>query len=210
MKKLLLISFGVILLIILGCAKFNTSYDKAFEEHHLSVLNGGSGSGDYLMGTKIPIEAEYKNDSVFTNWGGDIKYLDNANSIKATVTMPNNNITITANYTKNNIPTYTLTVTNGSGSGEYIEGKTVTVTAKDSTGYTFSAWTGDIGELDHANAKTAIVTMPNKNINITATYTEIKLVTKDGMRVITGGTFSMGSNNGESNEKPVHQVTVGW
>ncbi len=31
---------------------------------------------------------------------------------------------------------------------------------------------------------------------------------KSGMMLIEGGTFKMGSNNGESNEKPVHEVSV--
>ena len=202
----LLVGFMVVLLFIFGCAKFDEELYDGFNSYSLTVKNG-SGGGKYLSGEKVTVTAKDSTGYTFSAWTGDIGELDHANAKTAIVTMPNKNINITATYT---IPTYTLTVTNGSGSGEYIEGKTVTVTAKDSIGYTFSAWTGDIGELDHVNAKTAIVTMPNNNITITATYTEINTDPQYGMRVITGGTFSMGSNNGYSTEKPVHQVTVGW
>jgi sulfatase modifying factor 1 len=45
------------------------------------------------------------------------------------------------------------------------------------------------------------------------TIDDIQLIagsdTPEGMVYVEGGTFSMGSNDGESNEKPVHKVTVG-
>jgi len=66
--------------------------------------------------------------------------------------------------------TYTLTVENGTGSGDYTENSQVQVTANVPAGQIFDAWTGDIQYLDDAGIASAEVTMPNKNIKITATF----------------------------------------
>lgn len=67
---------------------------------------------------------------------------------------------------------YALTVTNGSGSGDYWEGFKIPVSAGDSMGYAFETWTGDTAHLDDPKAKNTVVNMPGKDIAITAMYKE--------------------------------------
>lgn len=67
---------------------------------------------------------------------------------------------------------FTVDVTNGTGGGEFEAGTTVTITAMDSTGYLFDAWTGDDDILSDATKESATFTMPEKNVSFTATYVE--------------------------------------
>ncbi|WP_034861266.1 S-layer homology domain-containing protein [Ruminiclostridium cellobioparum] len=65
---------------------------------------------------------------------------------------------------------FTATVTNGTGGGSYAEGATVTITANDRSGYTFTGWSGaDVTFADTA-AKTTTFTMPAKAVTVTANY----------------------------------------
>ena len=66
---------------------------------------------------------------------------------------------------------YTVTVTDGTGGGEYAEGDTVTVTANDRSGYTFTGWSSEdgVGFAD-SKAKTTTFTMPAKSVTVKANY----------------------------------------
>ena len=65
---------------------------------------------------------------------------------------------------------YTATVTNGTGGGEYAAGVTVTITANDRSGYTFTGWSGADVTFADAAAKTTTFTMPEKAVTVTANY----------------------------------------
>ena len=67
---------------------------------------------------------------------------------------------------------FTVTVRNGSGSGEYKSGETVTITADRRSGYTFEKWTVDSGNvtLSKETDSTTTFTMPAGNVTVTATY----------------------------------------
>ena len=70
-----------------------------------------------------------------------------------------------------------LKVNKGNNSGEYAVGEQVTVTADPPAGnYVFSVWIGDIEYLSDPGKPTTIVTMPDKDIEITATYRPISSV----------------------------------
>ncbi|WNJ18706.1 InlB B-repeat-containing protein [Pontibacter sp. G13] len=70
--------------------------------------------------------------------------------------------------------TYTLTVNNGSGDGDYEAGETITITADaPPAGKQFDQWTGAVSNLDNANNATATVTMPSNGITLSATYEDI-------------------------------------
>ena len=73
--------------------------------------------------------------------------------------------------------TYKVTVNNGQVSGDFTVGSTMTVTANDRTaeGYQFDGWYVDSmnASLDNATAMEAHFTMPNADVTLTATYTEI-------------------------------------
>lgn len=70
---------------------------------------------------------------------------------------------------------YIVTVNNGTESGTYIEGTTVTVTAYDRTseGLQFSCWEAENAALDDIYAQMASFVMPSADVTVTATYTEI-------------------------------------
>ena len=67
---------------------------------------------------------------------------------------------------------FTVTVRNGSGSGEYKSGETVTITTDRRSGYTFEKWTVDSGNVTLAKEtdSTTTFTMPAENVTVTATY----------------------------------------
>ena len=67
---------------------------------------------------------------------------------------------------------FTVTVRNGSGSGEYKSGETVTITADRRSGYTFEKWTVNSGNVTLAKEtdSTTTFTMPAEDVTVTATY----------------------------------------
>ncbi|RRD92753.1 hypothetical protein EII17_13660 [Clostridiales bacterium COT073_COT-073] len=66
---------------------------------------------------------------------------------------------------------YEVKVVDGTGSGKYSEGQTVSIKADDKSGYTFTGWTSDDGVVfaDAAAKETSFV-MPAKAVTVTATY----------------------------------------
>ena len=69
--------------------------------------------------------------------------------------------------------TYKVTVTDGTGSGKYAEGETVSIKANDKSGYTFSGWTSDDGVVFvNSAAKETSFVMPAKEVKVTANYSE--------------------------------------
>ena len=86
---------------------------------------------------------------------------------------------------------YTVTVTDGTGSGEYAEGDTVTVTADERNGYTFTGWSsGDGVTFADSKAKTTTFAMPAKAVAVKANYT----------RNSSGGNTGGGGGNSGGNE----------
>ena len=73
--------------------------------------------------------------------------------------------------TFNSVPTQTLTVTNGSGSGNYPPGTQVPVSANPpASGQQFTGWTGDVSILTNPAAATTMATVPSSNVSVRATY----------------------------------------
>ena len=90
---------------------------------------------------------------------------------------------------------YTVTVTDGTGSGEYAEGDTVTVTADERNGYTFTGWSsGDGVAFADSKAKTTTFTMPAKAVAVKANYT------RNSSGGNTGGGSGDGGNSGGSGD----------
>lgn len=66
---------------------------------------------------------------------------------------------------------FTLTVTNGTGTGSYMEGTRVSITAfTPPFGEEFAGWAGDIATIENVNGTATFLVMPNKNIAIEATF----------------------------------------
>ena len=69
--------------------------------------------------------------------------------------------------------THTLTVISGSGDGSYEAGDQVTVTADARPGKEFKEWTKDHQILPNRFLKKTTATMPNRDVEITATYKDV-------------------------------------
>jgi uncharacterized repeat protein (TIGR02543 family) len=137
----------------------------------LTVTNGTAGSGPYTNGTQVLITASNApRGQAFARWAGSTQVVASVNSSNTTVTMPAQDVFLTATYT-NLTGWYTLTVNNGFGGGTYTNGALVWVAADaPEAGKTFKGWTGAVLYVASVASSTTPVTMPAKNISITATY----------------------------------------
>lgn len=146
----------------------------AVQTYSLAV-HSGIGDGNYKSGVSVTItanDAPYGKE--FSHWSGDTQYLANANAATTKVTMPSKNVDVTANYKTIAVSKYTLTVNSGTGDGSYEEGAAVTVKAATApAGKEFSSWSGDVTYLADKSAATTTLTMPGKNVTITANYTTV-------------------------------------
>ncbi len=104
--------------------------------------------------------------------------------------MPAFDIAITATY----IDLYTLTVTNGTGSGSsYTNGQQVAITANAPlTGMAFARWTGATQYVASVTSSSTTVAMPAANIGLTATYSNLLYTL-----TVTSGSGSGSYTNGQ-------------
>ncbi|MBW6480026.1 MAG: T9SS type A sorting domain-containing protein, partial [Bacteroidales bacterium] len=67
-----------------------------------SPEEGGTaeGAGSYYYGESVPIQATPFVGYIFKNWSGDIEYIDDPQTASTIVTMPDINLTITAEFEK--------------------------------------------------------------------------------------------------------------
>ena len=134
----------------------------------LTVIRG-SGSGPYLPATSVPVHAHLPDrGEEFAYWDGDWQILQ----------LPRNNkdneayaierdVTITAVYSA--LPSFMVTVTNGSGDGTYYAGETVGIAANVISSQQFVRWTGNAVFAD-ASSSTTTFTMPAADVDVTAIY----------------------------------------
>ena len=124
-----------------------------------------SGDGVYQVGETATLTATPKDGYEFVRWSDG----NTANPRTLTVTA---DLTLTAEFAKINIPTYTVTLTCNpehgtvSGGGVYQVGETATLTATPKDGYEFVRWSDG----NTANPRTLTVT---KNLTLTAEFAEI-------------------------------------
>ena len=136
---------------------------------YILTVNGGGGGGSYTNQQRVAISANAPAVGMaFDRWGGDTQYVDNVSASNAVVTMPAQNVNLTALY---KAIYYTLTVNGGGGGGSYTNQQIITVAANDPpAGLTFDQWTGDTQYVDNVSASNAVVTMPARDVALTATY----------------------------------------
>ena len=100
--------------------------------------------------------------------------------------------------------TYKVTVTDGTGSGKYSEGQTVTIKANDKSGYTFTIWKGSDGVVfANASAKETSFIMPTKAVTVTANYSANSNGGQSGGGSSSGG----GGGGGGSSSSPKTNTT---
>ncbi len=147
-------------------------------KYPLEVVRG-SGDGDYESGSLVTVTADPPPAGLeFAAWTGDVAGLTDAQAAETMLRMPSHALAITATY---RVPTYTLTVTDGTGGGDYEEGATVAVAANaPPPGERFAAWVGDVGAVADVRAASTSLTMPAVNITVAATYRGYDLTVNNG------------------------------
>ena len=136
---------------------------------YLTVI-GGTGEGYYTNGTPVLITASNApTKQTFDQWIGDTQYVDSVTSSNAIVTMPAQDVSLTATYKD----VYVLTINGGSGGGAYTNGTLVLITANAPTGQAFDRWAGDTQYVDGVTSSNITVAMPAQNISLTAMYTNL-------------------------------------
>lgn len=99
----------------------------------------------------------------------------------ATVSLKNNAGTVlrTIGFEQASGATYRLTVQSSpaggaslAGSGDHVEGETVTITATSGNDYTFKGWAANMDLFANADATTTTIVMPGQNITVTANFEE--------------------------------------
>lgn len=99
---------------------------------------------------------------------------------------------------------YEVTVTDGTGTGKYREGQTVTIKANEKSGYTFTKWTSDDGvAFDNAYAKETSFTMPAKAVTVTANYSK-----NSGGGSSGGGSGGSGGSSGKTTPSDVNHINT--
>ena len=140
-----------------------------FGASYALTVNSGSGSGNYTEGAVVGISAgSAPSGKDFSVWTGDVAYVADPYSATTTVTMPAMAVEVTATYVDHG---YSLTVTNGNGTGVYQPTTVVPISADaPASGKLFSRWIGDTSHLSDAYSASTTVTMPADDISVTATY----------------------------------------
>ncbi len=137
------------------------------------TVDYGTGSGKYLAGTKVPIEAGVPPGPgmMFDVWMGHTAGVEDITKPATTFTMPADHVTLRPSYKVIPPVEYTLTVVSGSGGGKYQAGKVVTLNAAlASDGQQFDKWVGDTAGVVDVGSTWTPLYMPSNNATVTATY----------------------------------------
>jgi hypothetical protein len=134
-------------------------------------VNNGDGDGYYQPNSNVTVEAEDAADGYeFDIWTGDVDSLAETSSATTTITVADEDLTITANYKALPVTQYTLVVNDGTGGGDYDEGSVVSISADTAPeGQVFEAWTGDIDTVADSTSATTTITI-EADATVTATY----------------------------------------
>ena len=180
-----------------------TYKDLPPDTYSITVQNDGNGTANANVtsataGTEITLTETPNAGYQFKQWqvvSGGVTITGNK------FIMPAQNVTVKAIFEEITVtpPTYTVTVTGGTGGGDYAAGATVSITANAApAGQQFDKWTTS-GGVTFADATAAGTTfnMPAKDVTVTATYKTVtgvetapvnplKAWTRDGLLHIMG------------------------
>ena len=128
-------------------------------------------TGIYEAGKSVTVSSLLGKNEKVVNWKINVDGVtmpESGNTIS--FKMPASNVTVTCE-TK---AYYTVKVTGGTAD-KYVAspGDIVTVTASEVDGKKFTSWTSSGGSLSNAQNETASITMPSKNVQITANFTAL-------------------------------------
>jgi len=156
--------------------------------HNLTMAVSPAGSGNstdvtnaspYAVGVQVSIQAVPASGYRFANWTAPAGSFTSASSATTTFTMPDQDVTVTANFEVGG-PEYTLTMAASpimggtaydvTGASPYSEGEVVSIQAVAASGYQFAGWAVPAGTLANAYAAATTFTMPAQNVVVTATF----------------------------------------
>ena len=146
-----------------------------------SPSEGGTttGGGTKYYNDSCSISATAATGYTFSKWTTTGGTLANVNAASTTLTMPNGNATVTANFIHNE---YTLLVTASpsgggttTGSGTKYYNDSCSISATTSTGYRFIGWTTSSGgTIADASSASTTYTMPNGAATVVANFEKIE------------------------------------
>jgi Divergent InlB B-repeat domain/Fibronectin type III domain len=149
------------------------SYTTPDASAYVLTVNNGSGTGNYIPGTLVTVSASSAPEGqYFDRWVDDWVILANPWLLTTTATIPYQDVTITASYA--DLPTYALSVVNGTGSGDYLAGAEIPVWAHPpAPGEQFIGWSGDVSVLESPSSANTTVTMLSRSVTIAAEYSTL-------------------------------------
>ena len=157
-----------------------------------SPTTGGSvtGGGVYVIGTNIQLTAVASNGYAFAKWTGGVT------NNPWQITVPSNNVSYTANFFRASALLVQANPTNGggvTGSGTYLIGSNVTISATASNGWLFTGWN------DGSLTASRLISVPTNSTNFTANFAPAATITLQmnatGRGTVTGGgTYLVGSH----------------
>ncbi len=163
-------------------AHFVVDTDRSFDLVLEAIGNGlVYGSGCYSAEDDIAIEAVANAGYRFEGWSGDVDKIvdfDDTVSDLQELQMPATDVTMTGHFVVDDAQTFALTVTadpkgsiaNDYAGGEYPVETVIDLLAMPNAGYKFDAWVGEIAYLDDPESANATVTIPGRDISLSATF----------------------------------------
>jgi len=150
--------------------RYDVEVTAVYSGSYLLTVNSGTGGGYYLPGRVVDISADAgPSGMVFDEWIGDTDNVADVGAASTTITMPGQDAEVTATYRA--AIAYTLTVTNGSPNGDFLEQSVINLVADAPTsGMIFDIWVGDVSTVEDINSASTTMVMPAQNTNIVATY----------------------------------------
>lgn len=142
------------------------------------TVTGGTGGGTFTAGTRVTIRANAPPaGQAFDRWTGTTAGLASVTAAETTLTVPSSNVAIAASY-KAAVAPVTVSVTGGTGGGQFLPGERVTVRANPApAGQVFDRWTGATQTLASITAAETTLTVPNAAVTVTATYRTVTSTT---------------------------------
>lgn len=143
-------------------------------------------TGLYEAGKSVTVSASLGSNEKVVNWKTNVNGVTMPSSgTSVSFTMPSSNVTVTCE-TK---AFFAIKITGGTADKYTASpGDIITVTASDVDGKKFSSWTTTGGSISNAQSETATLTMPSKNIQVTANFTTLtdeELAARNGKKAVT-------------------------
>ncbi len=167
-------------------------------------------SQPYYYNDEVTLVASPQEDWVFSHWSEDLSGSENPKTITI-----NDNKEVTANFEKEvkeqaavyyelNLAVLPLNSGTASGEGYYEKNEEVEIEAISEEGYNFVEWTGDTEYVDDSSSLSALVTIPSKDIDLTANF-ELKEYT---LSIDTDGNGSVAKDPDQESYSHGTEVTL--